>query len=61
MGVPCRDEWEQEAGQILIDKKRHLDALLLSEWLMDSDRFTFFFNFSDGDKDMVSELCLTYT
>ncbi|KAK4047491.1 hypothetical protein OIV83_005404 [Microbotryomycetes sp. JL201] len=52
IGVPCRDEWEQEAGQILIDKSRHLDALLLSEWMMDSSRFNFWFNFSDGDKDM---------
>ncbi|KAK4046908.1 hypothetical protein OIO90_006390 [Microbotryomycetes sp. JL221] len=52
IGVPCRDEWEQEAGQILIDKSKHLDALLLSEWMMDSSRFNFWFNFSDGDKDM---------
>ncbi|GAA5911619.1 hypothetical protein JCM5296_001615 [Sporobolomyces johnsonii] len=52
LGVPCRDEWEQEAGQILIDKSKHLDALLLAEWMMDSSRFKFWFNFSDGDKDM---------
>ncbi|GAA5821126.1 hypothetical protein JCM11251_001976 [Rhodosporidiobolus azoricus] len=52
LGVPCRDEWEQEAGQILIDKKMHLDALYLAEWMMDSSRFKFWFNFSDGDKDM---------
>ncbi|KAL8278621.1 hypothetical protein RQP46_008913 [Phenoliferia psychrophenolica] len=48
----CRDEWEQEAGQILIDKSRHLDALLLTEWMLDSSRFEFWFNFSDGDKDL---------
>ncbi|KAL8278623.1 hypothetical protein RQP46_008915 [Phenoliferia psychrophenolica] len=47
-----RDEWEQEAGQIIIDKSQHLDGLLLSEWMMDSSRFKFWFNFSDGDKDM---------
>ncbi|GAA6064524.1 hypothetical protein JCM10212_004775 [Sporobolomyces blumeae] len=52
LGVPCRDEWEQEAGQILVDKKYHLDALLLAEWMMDSSRFHYWFNFSDGDKDM---------
>ncbi|ORY81239.1 mannosyltransferase putative-domain-containing protein [Leucosporidium creatinivorum] len=52
IGVPCRDEWEQEAGQLLVDKKLHLDALLLAEWMMDSQRFAFWFNFSDGDKDM---------
>ncbi|GAA5930315.1 uncharacterized protein JCM15063_004771 [Sporobolomyces koalae] len=52
LGVPCRDEWEQEAGQILVDKKQHLDALLLADWMMDSSRFKYWFNFSDGDKDM---------
>ncbi|GAA5958578.1 hypothetical protein JCM3765_006679 [Sporobolomyces pararoseus] len=52
IGVPCRDEWEQEAGQILIDKKYHLDALLLADWMMDTTRFKYWFNFSDGDKDM---------
>ncbi|BGP51654.1 hypothetical protein JCM10450v2_007604 [Rhodotorula kratochvilovae] len=52
IGVPCRDEWEQEAGQILVDKRRNLDALLLAEWMMDSSRFKFWFNFSDGDKDL---------
>lgn len=54
IGVPCRDEWEQEAGQILIDKSKHLDALLLSEWMMDSSRFRFWFNFSDGDKVRIA-------
>ncbi|GAA6037587.1 hypothetical protein JCM8097_006128 [Rhodosporidiobolus ruineniae] len=52
IAVPCRDEWEQEAGQILVDKSRHLDALLLAEWMMDSSRAKFWYNFSDGDKDM---------
>ncbi|GAA5998961.1 uncharacterized protein JCM10292_005826 [Rhodotorula paludigena] len=52
IGVPCRDEWEQEAGTILVDKRKHLDALLLAEWMMDTERFKFWFNFSDGDKDM---------
>ncbi|GAA6021382.1 hypothetical protein JCM10207_002029 [Rhodosporidiobolus poonsookiae] len=52
IATPCRDEWEEEAGTILIDKSKHLDALLLAEWMMDSSRFKFWFNFSDGDKDM---------
>lgn len=43
IGVPCRDEWEMEAGQILIDKARHLDALLLAEWMMDRERFSYWF------------------
>lgn len=47
IGVPCRDEWEQEAGQILIDKSLHLDTLLLAQWMMDSSRFKFWMNFSD--------------
>ncbi|KWU42940.1 hypothetical protein RHOSPDRAFT_20358, partial [Rhodotorula sp. JG-1b] len=50
IGVPCRDEWEMEAGQILIDKARHLDALLLAEWMMDRERFSYWFKW--GDKDM---------
>ncbi|GEM10957.1 alpha 1,2-mannosyltransferase, glycosyltransferase family 71 protein [Rhodotorula toruloides] len=52
IGVPCRDEWEMEAGTILIDKSKHLDALLLAEWMMSSERFEYWFNFSDGDKDI---------
>ncbi|TNY23116.1 family 71 glycosyltransferase [Rhodotorula diobovata] len=52
IGVPCRDEWEQEAGQILVDKSRNLDALLLAEWMMNTSRYKFWFNLSDGDKDM---------
>lgn len=43
IGVPCRDEWEMEAGQILIDKAKHLDALLLAEWMMDRERFSYWF------------------
>ncbi|BGO95592.1 hypothetical protein NBRC10512_006759 [Rhodotorula toruloides] len=61
IGVPCRDEWEMEAGTILIDKSRHLDALLLAEWMMSSERFEYWFNepeahgsvgASQGDKDI---------
>lgn len=26
LGVQCRDEWTFEAGQFVIDKRRHLDA-----------------------------------
>ena len=47
IGDPCRDEWEMEAGQILIDKSKHLDVLLLVEWLMMTERFKFWYNFSD--------------
>lgn len=47
IGVGCRDEWEQEAGQMIINKKYHLDALILAEWMMDSSRFKFWFNMSD--------------
>ena len=70
MGVPCRDEWEQEgkdthsetqttinvliflvcgtAGQILVDKKIHLDALLLAEFMMDSSRFKYWFKYESS-------------
>ncbi|CDZ97044.1 Alpha-mannosyltransferase [Phaffia rhodozyma] len=50
LGVRCRDEWEMEAGQIFIDKKYHLDAMLLSQHMLED--FKFWFNFSDGDKDI---------
>lgn len=50
IGTQCRDEWEQEAGQILIDKSRHLDVLLLSEHML--QHWTYWFQISDGDKDI---------
>jgi hypothetical protein len=50
MGMQCRDEWEQEAGQIVIDKARHLDALLLSAYMLRNWQFWYYF--SDGDKDV---------
>ena len=50
MGVQCRDEWEQEAGQIIIDKRRHLDAMLLSLYMLTDWKYWFYF--SDGDKDV---------
>ncbi|KZT62802.1 glycosyltransferase family 71 protein [Calocera cornea HHB12733] len=50
IGVQCRDEWEQEAGQIIIDKRRHLDAMLLSLYMLLDWKFWYYF--SDGDKDV---------
>ncbi|KAF8577361.1 glycosyltransferase family 71 protein [Ramaria rubella] len=50
IGVQCRDEWEQEAGQIVIDKRRHLDAMLLSLYMLTDWQYWFYF--SDGDKDV---------
>ncbi|KAF8309130.1 hypothetical protein DL93DRAFT_2126696 [Clavulina sp. PMI_390] len=50
LGVQCRDEWEQEAGQIVIDKRRHLDAMLLSAYMLEDWQFWYYF--SDGDKDV---------
>ena len=50
IGTQCRDEWEMEAGQIMIDKRRHMDALLLSNWMLDD--WEFWFKLSDGDKDI---------
>ncbi|GAA5960708.1 hypothetical protein JCM3765_007298 [Sporobolomyces pararoseus] len=51
LGIQCRDEWTMESGQVLIDKSRHLDALILLEyWLKD---WRFWFRFSDGDKDLL--------
>lgn len=50
MGVKARDEWEMEAGQILIDKGRHLDIMVLSQFMLQDP--TFWYLFSDGDKDI---------
>ncbi|EIM82059.1 uncharacterized protein STEHIDRAFT_171646 [Stereum hirsutum FP-91666 SS1] len=50
LGVQCRDEWEQEAGQIVVDKRRNLDAMLLSLYMLKDWRY--WFMFSDGDKDV---------
>ena len=50
LGVQCRDEWEQEAGQIVIDKRRHLDALLLAQYMLIN--WEYWYYFSDGDKDV---------
>ncbi|GAA6044137.1 hypothetical protein JCM8097_002789 [Rhodosporidiobolus ruineniae] len=50
LGVQCRDEWTAEAGQLLIRKSEHLDALILVEHMLQQWRF--WFNFSDGDKDL---------
>lgn len=50
-GVKCRNEWENEAGQILVDKSRHMDALLLSRYMLaNHDEW---FKYSDGDKDIL--------
>ncbi|ORY88796.1 mannosyltransferase putative-domain-containing protein [Leucosporidium creatinivorum] len=50
LGVQCRDEFTMESGQILIDKRRHLDALLLVEHMLQD--WPFWFKISDGDKDL---------
>lgn len=50
IGTQCRDEFEQESGQIVIDKRVHMDALLLVNWMLDDWRF--WFKMSDGDKDL---------
>ncbi|KNF06571.1 hypothetical protein PSTG_00444 [Puccinia striiformis f. sp. tritici PST-78] len=50
IGTQCRDEWEQEAGQILFDKSKHLDVLLLAESMLKD--WKYWFQISDGDKDV---------
>jgi alpha 1,2-mannosyltransferase len=39
MGVKCRNEWEMESGQMVIDKKRHLDVMLLVRYMMEHHDF----------------------
>lgn len=49
MERPCEDEWEQESGQLVVDKKVAWNALLLSLYLQrDHD---FYFRIILGDKD----------
>lgn len=48
--LTLRDEWEQEAGQMLIDKSKHLDVLLLAESMLKD--WKYWFQISDGDKDV---------
>ncbi|GAA5893045.1 hypothetical protein JCM6882_006924 [Rhodosporidiobolus microsporus] len=50
LGVQCRDELTAEAGQLLIRKSQHLDALILVEHMLRN--WKFWFQFSDGDKDL---------
>ncbi len=49
LGIRCRDEWEMEAGQIFVDKKRHLDVFLLTQFML--EHHSYFFYFSDGDSE----------
>jgi hypothetical protein len=48
-GVPYRDEWEFESGQLLVDKSRCWRALELAHWFNQHDHF--FYNHVHGDKD----------
>ncbi len=50
-GVKCRNEWENEAGQLWVDKGRHMDALLLARYMLEQHEQ--FFKYSDGDKDIL--------
>ena len=48
-GVPYRDEWEQESGQLLIDKRRSWRALCLCDWY--NRHSDYFYRVVYGDKD----------
>ncbi|KAL8286897.1 hypothetical protein RQP46_003903 [Phenoliferia psychrophenolica] len=52
LGVQCRDEWTQEAGQLVLSKARHLDVLVLVAHMLSNEHWGFFFTLSDGDKDL---------
>ncbi|GAA5796110.1 mannosyltransferase putative-domain-containing protein [Helicostylum pulchrum] len=47
--IECQDTWEQESGQIVVDKKRHWLPLQLS-WFMQFYH-ELYFNLLNGDKD----------
>jgi len=48
-GLPWRDEWEQESGQMAIDIRRHWQALLLCNWM--NEQSEFWYSKIHGDKD----------
>ncbi|GMK59829.1 hypothetical protein CspeluHIS016_0900460 [Cutaneotrichosporon spelunceum] len=50
-GLKCRNEWEAESGQLLLDKARHADVLALARYML--TQHAKYFTFSDGDKDML--------
>ncbi|ORE11301.1 hypothetical protein BCV72DRAFT_192534, partial [Rhizopus microsporus var. microsporus] len=47
--ISCRDEWEQESGQMVIDKVKSWLPLQLA-WYM-QDQHEIYFQFLNGDKD----------
>ncbi|KAJ3277584.1 hypothetical protein HK104_003180, partial [Borealophlyctis nickersoniae] len=49
LNMDCRDEWEMESGQMVVDKKRHIAALNLAHFMC--MRRDFWFQLSGGDKD----------
>lgn len=49
MQIPCHDEWEQESGQMVINKAKSWLPLQLA-WYMQS-QYEIYFQFLNGDKD----------
>ncbi|KAI9484767.1 mannosyltransferase putative-domain-containing protein [Zychaea mexicana] len=49
LNVPCNDEWEQESGQMVLDKARSWLPLQLA-WYM-QEHSDLYFQFLNGDKD----------
>ncbi|RKO89811.1 mannosyltransferase putative-domain-containing protein [Blyttiomyces helicus] len=52
MGTPCVDEWEQESGMLVIDKKRSWKALNLLWYISRDDSIRTWHRFLLGDKDL---------
>ncbi len=55
MDIPYRDEPEQESGQVLIDKSKLWDVLVLSQWMQNHSYYMY--NHIHGDKDMLHVSC----
>lgn len=49
MGISCQDEWEQESGQMVINKQKSWLPLHLA-WYMQK-HYEIYFQFLNGDKD----------
>ncbi|KAI8812155.1 mannosyltransferase putative-domain-containing protein [Cladochytrium replicatum] len=52
MGVPCLDEWEQESGVMVIDRRRAWAALHFLWYVHRDHKIRDWHRFSLGDKDM---------
>ncbi|KAI8852768.1 alpha-mannosyltransferase, partial [Chytridium lagenaria] len=52
MGLSCVDEWEQESGMMVVNKRRSWKAIMLNWYLNRNTEIRKWHNFLYGDKDL---------